>query len=82
MSPLRWSNWRRSSSPASLESWTGDQRSGLTRAFGGVSASQCDECRLSAWYRFRKFARRHKTALMVAGLVLFFIALLGGELRF
>jgi tetratricopeptide (TPR) repeat protein len=32
----------------------------------------------SAWYRFRKFARRNKTALAVAGLILFFIALLGG----
>jgi serine/threonine protein kinase/Flp pilus assembly protein TadD len=32
----------------------------------------------SARYRFRKFARRNKTALAVAGLILFFIALLGG----
>jgi tetratricopeptide (TPR) repeat protein len=32
----------------------------------------------SAWYRFRKFARRKKTALAVAGLILFFVALLGG----
>jgi serine/threonine protein kinase/Flp pilus assembly protein TadD len=35
-------------------------------------------CPPSAWYRFRKFARRNKTALAVAGLVLLFIALLGG----
>jgi serine/threonine-protein kinase len=35
-------------------------------------------CPPSAWYRFRKFARRKKTALAVAGLVLFFIAVLGG----
>jgi tetratricopeptide (TPR) repeat protein len=35
-------------------------------------------CPPSAAYRFRKFARRNKTALAVAGLVLFFIALLGG----
>jgi serine/threonine-protein kinase len=32
----------------------------------------------SAWYRLRKSARRHKTALAVAALVLFFIGLLGG----
>jgi tetratricopeptide (TPR) repeat protein len=35
-------------------------------------------CPPSAWYRFRKFARRNKTGLAVAGLILFFIALLGG----
>ena len=35
-------------------------------------------CPPSAGYRFRKFARRNKRALAVAGLVLFFIALLGG----
>ena len=35
-------------------------------------------CPPSAWYRLRKFARRNKTALAVAGLVLFFIASLGG----
>jgi serine/threonine protein kinase/Tfp pilus assembly protein PilF len=35
-------------------------------------------CPPSAWYRFRKFARRHKAPLAVAALVLFFIALLGG----
>jgi tetratricopeptide (TPR) repeat protein len=35
-------------------------------------------CPPSAWYRFRKFARRRKTALAVAGLILFFIAFLGG----
>jgi serine/threonine protein kinase/Flp pilus assembly protein TadD len=35
-------------------------------------------CRPSAWYRLRKFARRNRTALAVAGLVLFFIAVLGG----
>src|SRR5262249_2755375 len=35
-------------------------------------------CPPSAWYRFRKFARRNKAALVVAGLVLLFIASLGG----
>jgi tetratricopeptide (TPR) repeat protein len=35
-------------------------------------------CPPSAWYRLRKLARRNKTALAVAGLILFFIALLGG----
>jgi tetratricopeptide (TPR) repeat protein len=35
-------------------------------------------CPPSAWYRLRKFARRNKTALAVAGLVLLFIALLAG----
>src|SRR5262249_12786979 len=35
-------------------------------------------CPPSRWYRFRKFARRHKQGLSVAGLVLFFIMLLGG----
>src|SRR6516162_1384387 len=34
-------------------------------------------CPPSAWYRFGKFARRNKTTLAVAGLILFFIALLG-----
>jgi serine/threonine protein kinase/tetratricopeptide (TPR) repeat protein len=34
-------------------------------------------CPPSAWYRVRKFARRNKTALAVAGLIVFFIALLG-----
>jgi serine/threonine protein kinase/Flp pilus assembly protein TadD len=34
-------------------------------------------CPPSAWYRFRKFARRNKARLAVAGLVLFFIVLLG-----
>jgi serine/threonine protein kinase/Flp pilus assembly protein TadD len=42
----------------------------------------CDEtvlaCPPSAWYRLGKFARRHKTGLLVAGLVLFFVALLAG----
>jgi tetratricopeptide (TPR) repeat protein len=32
----------------------------------------------SAWYRLRKFARRNKSALAVAGLVLCFLVLLGG----
>jgi tetratricopeptide (TPR) repeat protein len=32
----------------------------------------------SVWHRYRKFARRHRTALAVAGLVLLFIALVGG----
>jgi tetratricopeptide (TPR) repeat protein len=35
-------------------------------------------CPPSAAYRCRKFARRHKTGLAVAGLVLFFLAVLGG----
>jgi serine/threonine protein kinase/Tfp pilus assembly protein PilF len=35
-------------------------------------------CPPSTWYRFRKFARRNKAGLAVAGLVLFFIVLLGG----
>jgi serine/threonine protein kinase/tetratricopeptide (TPR) repeat protein len=34
-------------------------------------------CPPSAWYRFRKFARRNKRGLAVAVLVLFFIVLLG-----
>jgi tetratricopeptide (TPR) repeat protein len=34
-------------------------------------------CPPSAWYRMRKFARRHKTGLAVAGLGLFFLAVLG-----
>jgi len=35
-------------------------------------------CPPSAMYKFRKFARRHKTGLAIAGLVLFFLVLLGG----
>jgi serine/threonine-protein kinase len=35
-------------------------------------------CPPSAWYKFRKFARRNKTTLAIAGLVLFFIASIGG----
>jgi serine/threonine-protein kinase len=35
-------------------------------------------CPPSAWYRFRKFTRRNKTALAVAGLILFVVAMLGG----
>ncbi|MBI1914048.1 MAG: tetratricopeptide repeat protein [Planctomycetes bacterium] len=35
-------------------------------------------CPPSALYRFRKFARRHKAALAVAGLILFFVLILGG----
>src|SRR5262249_34840948 len=31
----------------------------------------------SGWYRFRKFARRNKASLAVAGLILFFLVLLG-----
>jgi tetratricopeptide (TPR) repeat protein len=34
-------------------------------------------CPPSTWYRSRKFARRHKTGLAVAGLILFFLALSG-----
>jgi tetratricopeptide (TPR) repeat protein len=34
-------------------------------------------CPPSAWYRCRKFARRNKTALTMAALILFYIALLG-----
>jgi serine/threonine-protein kinase len=35
-------------------------------------------CPPSAWYRFGKFARRNKARLAVAGLILFFLVLLGG----
>src|SRR6476469_6911323 len=35
-------------------------------------------CPPSAWYRLRKFARRNKGGLAVAGLVVFFLAALGG----
>ncbi|HKB36078.1 MAG TPA: hypothetical protein VKD72_06465, partial [Gemmataceae bacterium] len=35
-------------------------------------------CPPSAWYRFRKSVRRNKTALVVAALVLFLLAALGG----
>ncbi len=35
-------------------------------------------CPPSAWYRLRKFARRNKTVLVGTGLILFFIALIGG----
>jgi tetratricopeptide (TPR) repeat protein len=34
----------------------------------------------SAWYRFRKYARRHKAGLAMAALVLFCMVLLGGGL--
>jgi tetratricopeptide (TPR) repeat protein len=34
-------------------------------------------CPPSAWYRFRKFARRNRMAVAIAGLVLFFIVSLG-----
>jgi serine/threonine-protein kinase len=37
-------------------------------------------CPPSAWYRCRKFARRNKKALALAGLVLLFMASLGGGL--
>jgi tetratricopeptide (TPR) repeat protein/tRNA A-37 threonylcarbamoyl transferase component Bud32 len=37
-------------------------------------------CPPSAWYRFRKFARRNKAGLAIAGLILFFIVLLGGSI--
>jgi tetratricopeptide (TPR) repeat protein len=36
-------------------------------------------CPPSAWYRFRKFARRNKARLAVAGLILSFTVLLGGS---
>ena len=36
-----------------------------------------EACPPSAAYRFKKFARRNKTALSVAGLILFFLVLLG-----
>jgi serine/threonine protein kinase/Flp pilus assembly protein TadD len=36
-------------------------------------------CPPSAWYRFRKFARRNKAALGIAGLILFCVVLLGGD---
>jgi serine/threonine protein kinase/Flp pilus assembly protein TadD len=35
-------------------------------------------CPPSAWYRFRKLARRYRTALAMAVLIVLFIALLGG----
>ncbi len=35
-------------------------------------------CPPSTWYKFRKFARRNKAGLAVAGLVLLFLLLLGG----
>src|SRR5437763_5334767 len=35
-------------------------------------------CPPSAWYRLRKFSRRNRTALATSGLILFFLALLGG----
>jgi len=35
-------------------------------------------CPPSAWYRVRKFARRNRVALAVAGLILFFLSLLSG----
>jgi serine/threonine protein kinase/regulator of sirC expression with transglutaminase-like and TPR domain len=35
-------------------------------------------CPPSAWYRLRKFARRNRTVLAVAGLTVLFIAVLGG----
>jgi tetratricopeptide (TPR) repeat protein len=35
-------------------------------------------CPPSAWYRFRKFSRRNKSALVVASLILFFVLSLGG----
>ncbi len=37
-----------------------------------------EACPPSVGYRLRKFTRRNKTALAVAGLILFFIAVLGG----
>src|SRR5262249_12584445 len=35
-------------------------------------------CPPSAWYGFRKFARRNRARLVMSGLVLFFIVLMGG----
>ena len=35
-------------------------------------------CPPSAVYRFRKLPRRNKTGLAIAGLILFFMAILGG----
>jgi tetratricopeptide (TPR) repeat protein len=35
-------------------------------------------CPPSAWYRLHKFARRNKARLAVAGLVIFFVVLIGG----
>jgi hypothetical protein len=43
-----------------------------------LSDEPVQACPPSAWYRFRKFTRRKKTALAFAGLILFFIALLSG----
>jgi tetratricopeptide (TPR) repeat protein len=39
-----------------------------------------EACPPSAGYRLKKFARRHKAGLAVAGLVLFFLVLLGGSI--
>jgi serine/threonine-protein kinase len=36
-------------------------------------------CPPSAWYRFRKFARRNKVRLAMAGLILLFLLILGGS---
>jgi serine/threonine protein kinase/tetratricopeptide (TPR) repeat protein len=45
-----------------------------------LSDEPVEACPPSAWYRWRKFARRHKAALAVAAVILFFIVLLGGGL--
>src|SRR5205823_9733042 len=42
-----------------------------------LNDEQVQACPPTAWYRFRKFARRNKAAIAVAGLVLFFLVLLG-----
>src|SRR5205823_7778741 len=42
-----------------------------------LNDEQVQACPPSTWYRLRKFARRNKAAIAVAGLVLFFLVLLG-----
>jgi serine/threonine protein kinase/Flp pilus assembly protein TadD len=42
-----------------------------------LSDEPVQACPPSTWYRFRKFARRNKKALAVAGLILFVVAMLG-----
>ena len=43
-----------------------------------LSDEPVEACPPSAVYRFRKFARRNKTGLAIAGMILFFLVLLGG----
>jgi serine/threonine protein kinase/Flp pilus assembly protein TadD len=43
-----------------------------------LSDETVQACPPSAWYRLRKYTRRHKSGLAVAGMILVFIVLLGG----